>query len=113
MLLAMHRQAQPVAAEVDTNGVRALFFNAQKVVMRVGVQPPDIDAMPWRIGIAGGPRVFARALLFVRKLGKRGRGEQLGSNRFAPRKELGAIAFDEAGVELGAAERARAGHAAQ
>ena len=92
--------------------MREIAVAEHEIVVRFLVEPPAVDPVPRRVGVARGGGAVARRALLLEELGERGSGEQLVWDRLSVEKRF-PVALDEAGIELGGAERSARNHRAQ
>ena len=106
---------QPLATigKAHAHRMVRLAIHENEIVVRFLVQSPAIDALPWRVSIARFAGVLAGGLLLRLELGERGDGQHFVRHGSARREQLGAVPFDQPGIELGGRKGAARRHPSQ
>ena len=83
---------------MQSHRMRPLTFDKHQVVVRAQIQPPAVDAVPGRVGVARN-RGGGSSLRFLgQQLGERGGGEVFVARSRVLREQFRAVALDQAGV---------------
>ena len=98
---------QPVRAAVGahTHRLQPLAVAQRDAARRLPIQPPAVELAPRRIAVGGAGRGLAGELRLTLQLGQRSQHPDLVGHLGLRREQVGVLALDQRGVEVGLRER--------